>query len=328
MYLGETQITDSTGGTQFFSATTNVISTINTLKGSFGTINPEGVVEFRGSVYYPDANRGVWVQYSSNGLFPISSYRMTRFWKLFFAQYISMTAGEIEALGSRPYIFATIDASHMELVISIPKLLETPPKGFLPDYPEMIYPFDIWDGQGKTIVYNLETAILPQPHWQGSYSFNPEWFVSLSNKLYSLKDGNLYQHNQTNSYNNFYGTQYSSKIMVIANQLPTKPKTYNNVSVEGNKVPDFVYFYNNYPYIQTSDLIATDFRDLEGVFYATLFRNKIIPTNSGFTTDGLLTGEYMRNVAMKILFQFEAIDTPLELKYLNIGYTLSRGHTV
>jgi hypothetical protein len=328
MYLQETQITDSTGGTQFFSANSSqVISTINTLKGSFGTINPEAVVEFRGSVYYPDANRGAWVQYSSNGLYPISSYKMTRFWKQFFAQYVSMTPEQIEALGARPYIFSTVDASHMELVISIPKLLATPPKGYMPDYPEMIYPFDIWDGQGKTIVYNLETATLPQPRWQGSYSFNPEWFINMTNKLYAIKDGKLYLHNQTDSYNNFYGIQYSSKIMVVANQLPQRPKTYNNVSVESNMRPDFVYFYNDYPYIQTSDLINTDFRDLEGVFYATLYRNKIVPTSTGFTTDGLLTGEYMRNVAMKIMYQFDVIETPLELKFLNTGYTLSRGHT-
>ena len=328
MYLGETQITDSTGKVQFFGANSSqVISTINTLKGSFGTINPESVTEFRGSVYYADANRGVFVQYSANGLFPISSYKMTRFWKQFFAQYISMTTAEIEALGSRPYIFTTVDASHMELLISIPKLLATPPKGYLPDYPAIIYPFDIWDGQAKTIVYNIETATLPQPHWQGSYSFTPEWLLCISNKLYTMKDGSTWLNNQTDSYNNFYGVQYSSKIMIIANQLPQRPKTYNNVSVESNMKPDFVYFYNDFPYIQTSDLVDIDFKELEGVYYATLYRNKIIPTNTGFTTNGLLIGEYMRNVAMKIMYQFDVATEPLELKFLNIGYTISRGHT-
>ena len=328
MYLGETQIVDSTGGTQFFGATAQVISTINTLKGSFGTINPEAVVEFRGNVFYPDANRGVWVQYSANGLYPISNLKMSRFWKSFFKQYISMTKPQIEALGGRPYIFSTVDASHMELLISIPKLLSTPPQGYLPDYPNVIYPFDIWDGQGKTVVYCLENVGV-QPHWQGSYAFNPEQFMCIVNKLYSFKDGNLWLHNQTNSFNNFYGQQYNSKIMVISNQVPQRPKAYNNVSVESNIKPIFTYFYNNYPVLQTSDLIDSDYKDLEGVFYAALYRNKIVPSANppGYTTDGLLTFEVLRNVAMKIMLEFNPTTSPTELKFLNIGYDLSRGHT-
>jgi len=326
MYLGETQIIDSTGATQFFGASSQVISTVNTLKGSLGTINPESVVEFRGRVYWGDANRGVWAQYSENGLFPISQNKMTRFWKAFFKQYISMTKAEIEALGSRPFIFSTVDASHLELLISIPKLLEEPPKGYLPDYPSEIYPFDIWDGQTKTIVYNIENGVT-QPHWQGAYMFCAESFGCVTNNLYSMKEGQLYLHNQTDSYNEFYGETSPSRIMVVSNQFPSRPKVYNNVTVESNMIPVFTYFYNDFPYLQTSDLEDIDYRDWEGVYYASLYRNKIVPTNTGFTTDGLLTFEKMRNVAMKIMLEFDVTTVPCELKYLNIGFQASRGHT-
>jgi hypothetical protein len=329
MYLGETQITDSTGKVQFFGANASqVISTINTLKGSFGTVNPEAVTEFRGSVFYPDANRGVWVQYSSNGLFPISNYKMTRFWKLFFQRYLSPEGQQYMSSNNiRPYLFSTVDASHLELLISIPEIYDTPPKGYLVDYPNEVYPFDIYDGKSKSIVFCLENTGV-QPHWQGSYSFNPEQFMSLQNKLYSVKDGNLFQHNMTDSFNNFYGRQYTSKIMVVSNQLPQRPKVYNNVSVEANMKPIFVYFYNDYPYLQTSDLEDVDFRDLEGVYYATLYRNKIIDNGSGtLQTTALLTGEKMRNVAMKIMLEFDVTEAPLELKFLNIGYDISKGHT-
>jgi hypothetical protein len=329
MYLGETQITDSTGKVQFFGANASqVISTINTLKGSFGTVNPEAVVEFRGSVFYPDANRGVWVQYSSNGLFPISNYKMTRFWKLFFKRYLSSEGQQYMSDNNiRPYLFSTVDASHLELLISIPQIYENPPKGYLVDYPNDIYPFDIYDGKGKTVVFCLENTGV-QPHWQGSYSFNPEQFMCLQNKLYSMKDGNLFQHNMVDNQNNFYGRIYTSKIMVVSNQLPQRPKVYNNISVEGNMKPIFVYLYNDYPYLQTSDLEDVDFRDLEGVFYATLYRNKIIDDGSGtYQTTALLTGEKMRNVAMKIMFEFDVAEAPLELKFVNIGYAISKGHT-
>ncbi len=327
LYLGETQITDNTGATQFFSGSTKVVGTINTLKGSFGTTNPEAVVEFRGQVYYPDANKGVWVQYSSNGLFPISNYKMTRFWKSFFRQYLSMTKEEIEALGGRPYIFTAVDNSHLELLISIPKLTSSPIKN-VPDY-DFAYPFDIWDGQGKTIVFCLE-GLHPQAHWQGSYSFNPDLFTTVGNLLYSNNRNGLWQHNQSSEYNKFYDLTYPSRIMFISNENPTKQKVYNNITVQADRTPSFTYFYNDFPYLQTSDLIDTDYREFEGVYYAPLFRNKIVPTNTGYTTDGLLTFEKMRNNAMKIMLEFNQAKnmfSPIELKFVDIGYDLSNGHT-
>lgn len=323
LYLGETQITDSTGATQFFSAATGVISTINILRGSYGCIDPSAVFAYRGLVFYLDRINGKIIQYSANGLFPISDYKMTRFWKQFSSLFNSMTTDAIEALGGRPFVFMTVDPRHNELLISIPKLSATPPKGYLPDYPETIYPFDIWDAQGKSIVYKIDAN-----RWLGSYSFNPEGFATLQNNLYSYKNGWMYQHNQTNSYGEYYGTQYRPKVMCVANAAPSNPKVYENVAVESNIIPSFVYLYNNYPIQQSSDLVDVDFVDKEGVFYAPIYRNKLVPTAAGYTTDGLLTGEKMRNVAMFVMLEFIATTTPLELKFFYIGFSLSKGHTV
>jgi len=324
VYIGEVQQYGSNQSTNLV-VSDQVLGTVNVLKGNFGTVNPEGVVEFRGTVWIPDANNKVWVQYASNGLFPISEYKMMRFWNLFFTQFQSMTAAEIEALGGRPFIFATVDPYHKELLISIPKLLSTPPKGYLPDYPSTVYPFDIWDGLGKTIVYKLgDTG--NKPRWHGGYSFNPEGFVTLLNKLYSFRQGSLYVHNQPTNQNEFYGTQYKSRVMFVSNKNPTIPKIYNNFNVQSNIVPTFVYFYNDYPYQQSSDLVDYSFNQLEGIWYSTLLRNKLVPTATGFTTDGLLTGEKMRNVAMKILVEFSPTTTQLDLKFAEIGFIISKGN--
>lgn len=324
LYIGEVQQYDVNSATNLV-VSDRVIGTVNVLKGNFGTVNPEGVVEYRGTVFIPDANNKVWVQYASNGLFPISEYKMVRFWNLFFTQFLSMTVAEIEALGGRPFIFATVDPYHKELLISIPKLLSTPPKGYLPDYPSTIYPFDIWDGTGKTIVYQLGFNG-SQPRWQGSYSFNPEGFVTLLNKLYSFRQGHLYLHNQPINQNEYYGVQYKSRVMFISNKVPTVPKVYNNFNVQSNIVPTFVYFYNDYPYQQSSDLVDYSFNQLEGIWYSTILRNKLVPTATGFTTDGLLTGEKMRNVAMKILLEFSPTTTQLDLKFVTIGFIISKGN--
>lgn len=326
LYLQETQVTDSTGATQFFAASDNVISTINTLKGSRGTTHPTSVIRYRGNVYWWDNLNGKIVQYSVNGLFDISDYKMVRFWNLFTLQFNSMTPEEIEALGSRPFVFGGIDPMHSELLFSIPKLSNTPPKGYLPDYSDKIYPFDILDFQRKSIVYKLDLG-LGNPKWLGSYSITAETFISINNELYSIKNGHLYLHNQPN-YNEIYGVQYSTKIMIVANAELNKPKVYNNISSESNLVPSFVYFYSEYPIQQASDLVDLDFKNLEGIFYATIFRNKLIPTAAGYTTDGLLTGEKMRNTAMMIMLEWRVGTTPLQLKFINIGFQVSLGNPV
>jgi hypothetical protein len=326
MYLGENQISDSQGQNQFFSSSTNVIGTINTLKGSSGTINPESVCEYRGKVWWYDAINGRITQYAENGLFFISSYKMTRFWKNWSLQYNSMTAAQIEALGSRPFIFMVVDPAHDELLISIPKLSNTPPQGYLPDYPDTIYPFDILDYQAKTIVFKLEQAGIP-PHWQGAFTMTPEGFVTLNNQLFSFKNGLTYLHNQTNGVpNTFYGTTYLSKIMFLSNANPSIPKVYNNIQVQANMKPFFVYLYNLLPEQQASDLVDFDFRPYEGILKSPIYRNKLIPTFDGYTIDGLLTGQKMRNVAMFIMIQFNPVNTPLELKFIDIDYDISRGN--
>lgn len=83
VYLGEAQLTQSTGDTAFIAQATGVIGQINTLKGSYGTIHPESVVSYRGNVYWYDANSGEWVEYSLNGLDSLSKYKLKRFSKLF-----------------------------------------------------------------------------------------------------------------------------------------------------------------------------------------------------------------------------------------------------
>jgi hypothetical protein len=327
MYIGETQILDSTGKTQFFSSSSSVIGTINVLKGNYGCVSPESVVQYRGRVYYFDANYGRWVQYSENGLDAISSIKMVRFWKNWAYQYLSMTKEDIEDMGDRPYVFATVDSAHDELLISIPKLLEIPPKGFLPDYPQEIYPFDILDLQGKTIVYKLGTGAVVVPHWQGAYTFNTEYFGTLQNKLFSFKSGMIYEHNQPNQ-NTWYEVYSPSKIMFTSNILPQVPKVYDNFLSESNLVPNFVYFYNSYPYLQTSDLETVDFRDVEGIWYASILRNKVVPTTTGDVYTGLLTAEVMRNTNMYVLVEYSPTTEVLQLRILELGMSISKGHTV
>jgi hypothetical protein len=324
LYIEEVQQYGSNASTTL-TVFADVIGTINVLRGNYGTVDPTSVCEYRGLVFWFDAPNGRWVQYGGNGLFAISDYKMVTFWKLFAKQYLSMSKADIEALGSRPFVYSVVDPSHNELLITIPKLLEIPPYGYLPDYPEVIYPFNIWDGQAKCIVYHLKA----EPNfWGGSYPYTVDGFCTAQNKLFLFKNGQLYEGNQTDSQCNIFGVQYKPRVMCVSNMIPTKPKVYDNIAVESNIKPSFIYLYNNYPYQQASDIYDIDFREKEGVFYAAVYRNKLVPTADGFTTDGLLTAEKMRNVAMFIMLEFNVDSTPLELKFLFVGFAISKGNSV
>ncbi len=98
------------------------------------------------------------------------------------------------------------------------------------------------------------------------------------------------------------------------------------MGVQVNLQPLFAYFYTDDPYQQSSDLVDFDFKNFEGIYKATLYRNKLKPTASGFTTDGLLTGEKMRSLALKIMLEFSATTEQLDLKFVNIGFIISKGH--
>lgn len=327
VYLGEQILYDAQGNPNVAKAD-KFIGDIRALRGSFGTRQPNTVIEFRGSVIWWDDINGMIIQYASNGLFPISNYNMVTYWKEFTDQFNSMTATQIEALGDRPFVFMQVDSRHNELLITVPRLLQDPPKGYLPDYPSTVYPFDIWDGRGKTLVYKLDET---PNRWGGSQTFTTEGFTLFNNNLYSYKNGVLYLHNQPNNPNTFYGVTYPSRIMCVSNMEPASTKIYNNIAVRATTKPYFVYFYNNYPLQQSSELVdyAPTWRQSEGVWYATLFRNKLVPNATGFTTNGILTGDKLRSETMFVMLEWNVTkQNPLQLKFISLGFIISRGHKI
>jgi hypothetical protein len=332
LYLGESQLLAASENASV-AISNNVIGTKNVLKGSFGTIHPESVYEFRGNVLFLSALNGKFIQYSANGLFPISNYKMTRFWKLFCQQLLSMTVDQIEELGSRPFVFTCVDPHNWEVLVSVPKLLSVPPKGYLPDYPNMIYPFDIWDGQAKTLVYKLSAE---PNHWSGAYPFSPDGMIAVQNKVFSFKNAQIYEHNSRVFPATYYGVPIKARIMFTANQVPNRPKVYNNMSIEGNLRPSLTYFRTEPSFQeierydleeQASDLVDFDFEMKEGNLYAAIYRNKIQPTATGLNLNGLLTGNKIRALTLLVLVEFDPQKGPLELRFINLNYQVSAGHT-
>jgi hypothetical protein len=439
IYLGEKQLFD-TEGNSFLIKSDSFIGQKNSLQGSFGTQNPESVVENKGRVFWFDAKSNSFIRYAGNGLFQISNNKLKRVAKLFAQKYLSLSVGDIETLGSRPFVFGGYDSYHDEYLACIPATEIPPPKGYVdtsigtvtvdtlysikhiavstgvykaygayavillnvvvpgwyiltgtaisgsnvgsvPSYPtlaaapssvnfadlefagsiipEMLeyinqkmivtvsarpttysyvltpagsinvdtngsglpYPYDIYDGLAKTLVYKNEAD-----RWMGSFDMEPEWLTSVADKTYAFKEGQTYQLNAGTDYNNFFGTQTYSQIMFLLNADPSKIKEYSTMAIEGNIKPDFVHLQTETPNLQRTDLRADDFIGKEGVFYTYIKRDRLSPNVTGSYLLKQNIGDKMRGPWIKVMLQFEGSEL-LQFRFVNIDFKMSAGHT-
>lgn len=353
VYLGETQIFDSINNS-FIAKSDNVIGQVNVLKGSYGTMHPESVVLHKGYVFWFDVNNGAFVRYANNGLFPVSNYKLRRVAKLLADKLLTTSAATIEGFGSRPFVIGGVDNYHAEILWAIPKVSNTAPKGLLIDYVDSsssssdsdsdsesessddgvtisspLYPYDIWDQQAKTLVFKDEIEGTGFGNrWMGAYTFSPEWMLINGNDLYSFENGILYSHNDTTpgNFNTFYDVSHRSRIMLACNTEPSKVKSFKSISVEASQEPVFTHIRSEYPYTQSSDLLATDYRDREGMFYAGFYKDRLSPNVTGSYDERMLKGDPMKTAALRILLEFECTNQLLILRFVNILFNNSKGH--
>jgi hypothetical protein len=396
-YLGETELFD-TKGSPYTAKSDQVLGSTRALKGSMGTRNPESVFEFNGLVFYYDVRNGCFVQYADSGLFPISKNKFVRPAKLFSKKYETLSAIDIEELGSRPFVIGGFDPYHKEALFTIPTTERIPPKGVLEDYATAVagdytvigtmnpwkislttgglstifvvinftavvsgtpiskqgyfnigdqymtdystgsktlsydsvtidsieagglfYPYDIYDGQGKTLVYKHEADM-----WFGSLPFESEKFIKMGNDLYAFKNGALYQCN-TGTPCNFFGTQYTAKIMYANN--PGAIHTFLSIGLESNKKPSFVHCRTEDPYTQSSDLADTDFVNKEGVLSASLFRDRLSPNVSGVYNKKMMSGDRLFGKALLTMLEYEFVNdtSKLQLRISDVGNVIRKG---
>lgn len=110
LYLGENILSDNQGD-EFLSRTAGVIGAARPLRGGYGTINPESIVEYSGNIYWLDAVRKCVVRYNNNGLFPVSSYKVKDFFN---------SRGEYVQDNPLSVVPGGYDPQHDEYIITLP----------------------------------------------------------------------------------------------------------------------------------------------------------------------------------------------------------------
>ena len=141
----------------------------------------------------------------------------------------------------------------------------------------------------------------PINKWVSFRTYSPDMGFSLFRNLYTLKDGQLYIHQQNSpNRNNFYGIQYKSIINFVSNQQPTIVKAFNSISYQANELLVTGDDGITTSLGQISELIEEDFLrtiladattsinvyDQEGIFQAAFLRDKNIDLINGDALKG------------------------------------------
>jgi len=326
-YLGEVQVVGASQNA-FLAQDVAVIGTINVLKGMLGTTQPETVVEYLGVIFWYDLNNGQVAQYSSNGVFPISSFKMERLFKNYAKGYLAANSNNLDNINGFHHIPTYIDPFHKEFGISLPGLIYQNYADTLPSYAtvpsyasSIINRFDMSDSLAKTVVFHLQDN-----QWKSDYQFIAEQYEYFENRMFGFKNGALYEFNtNTSTWNTWFGTQYPVRICWVVNKPLSGLKDMAELVVEGNQAPDYTVLYTTLPNTQITDLTESDFVSQEGIFYGRFLRDRLSPNATGTPDQKMLNGDVILSQIPQIMAEWQSYDSIIYVNFVDVGFNLSRG---
>lgn len=153
--------------------------------------------------------------------------------------------------------------------------------------------------KGYTVAYDVKTG-----YWSSFYSYIPERMGFIKNSFFSFSGGRMYIHGTNETRNNFYGVQYSSKIVAASTVNPSMVKSYESISLEGSHAWDATFSNTD----QSSSVGVDAFDKRERNYYAHINRD----TNSS-TSNMLSIGQAYSVAADKINVSSRISDLPIAI---------------
>jgi hypothetical protein len=146
--------------------------------------------------------------------------------------------------------------------------------------------------------------------WTSFWSFVPDFMLKLNNRFYTIKNGQLYLHNEdTGVRNNFYGVHYSSKIETVINEANGEDKIFKTMVLESNK-PWNVSVKTNF---SNSTIKKEEFNQRESRQFAYLRKNENANDLHGNTANGIgvIKSKSSFSVSFESVSQFVSIGDEL-----------------
>lgn len=180
--------------------------------------------------------------------------------------------------------------------------------------------YDAYDQQGGVWAYPVAVD-----KWSTQYSFRPEWMSMVANRLVTFKAGKPYVH--TGAYNTFFGQVCDTCLAIAHSEAGNTVKSYKTIAIEGD-TPDRVHVRTEIPYVQSTDLISSDFTVKEGVNYSELYRDRLSPNATGSYEDKLYKGDTIRGELCKSMVVYTQPQGLKAVKFVDIDFDSSTGQTV
>jgi hypothetical protein len=251
----------------------SVLGRVNYYAGEYGIgNNPESLAIHGNNKYFIDAKRGAVLRLGANGIVPISEAKMHTFFKNRFKSALNS--------GTAFKVYGVYDVRFDEYILSFDDIIVTDNSQKEPT--ETLIP-------GEVIAFNEGKT-----RWVTFYSYLPEHMVNSGVSLVTFRDGDLFVHNDSDTYNNFYGLQDTLRLRFTSNEAPSDIKVYSSIFTESTDVFKMTSAINQFG--QKTSLIEEDFEEREGVFYSNILRDENTPNVSL----PLLEGDDMRCHTMEI----------------------------
>jgi hypothetical protein len=292
-------VSDNDGGTQLIT-TSNIITDNNVqyYAGNYGVGNQSDSVVQSGFVYYfVDPVKGVICRLSRDGVTVLSEvYKTQTYAGLRVSQYLT---DRNYTFGGRARITGTFNIR----------------KDNTGEYLCVLQPWTLSSQSfaGETIAFDeVRNA------FSGFYSFAPEQIICAENVLYSFRNGKMYIHDNTTSYNTFYGQFYESTITRVFNAGLVEKKNWISLTEVASAVwncPEITT--NNMSYgstPQSSNLLENEFVNQESNFSACFLGDLNSIGSAG-------NGESLKGNLIKIKFRATGAASFVTLSAVNLYFT-------
>lgn len=296
IYIDEARLATN-DGQGFLIAQTRVIGDIRKQRSGFGTIHPESVHEEEGYVYMYDKLARAYARYASNGLFPISEYKVVDYFE---------NQSALNALSD-------------EVVT-----------GYDPFYKLLFVTFKNADTDTKkTIAYSIV-----KERWISFYDFAPDGYVVGSSKMYSIADGVVYRHDNSSEtgFNTFYSIVNDSMIDLSFNDDPATPKEWKVIQVQSS--PN-LYSFSGGNQVVGPGALRVDISNRHGQGTNILYNEFEVDENMIYgeirgdlnAVGGMLEGDPIYSNTIQVRFTFSGLSYK-RLLMMKAGCEPSRGHNL
>ena len=152
------------------------------------------------------------------------------------------------------------------------------------------------------------------------YDYHPEWALGVNDMIYTWKDGDLWKHDNTNDYCNFYGIENNASVTVVMNNNLLTKKSWNSINEIASDVWEVPEMYtNSYSYgtqPQQSNLVPAEFTILEGNPSTAIKRDVNSP-------GGKINGNFMKGNYLVLKLQKTNASNLVTLSEISVRFTES-----